>query len=409
MKKSTIAIFMICCSLIILAGGADSSTRPRGHWSFDKDGGDIAHDYSGNNNHGTIHGAIWASNTSDFGFVIEQFPTRVGNGWKYKENWRMIITDSVNDTSWTEVFIDSFYCRFGDIDTLQGWETYRYDLGPFTGDSFPEMRWFAHPDTALLWIAYSGIYCGAPPWKNGEKVSFVFNGQYFASSRELQCYILQVKRGQLLDTQKTDTTFWTPPKKVLVFPLSVGTKWISMEDPWLEEREVIVEEIVEVPAGSFPTLKIEFRPEWLDFRIFHWIAEEGIIKDSLYWEGLVVDELGDTIGWAESYDVFTLIDYHGAVTEYSWTHLPEHFHLSQNFPNPFNPITEIKYALPKDCKVRLEVYNILGQRVAGLVDGKQKAGYKTARWDATSFSSGIYFYRLQAGDFVQTRKMVLLK
>jgi len=99
------------------------------------------------------------------------------------------------------------------------------------------------------------------------------------------------------------------------------------------------------------------------------------------------------------------ISYKGTVDQ----PLPEEYSLSQNYPNPFNATAEIKYALPEDCRVKLEIYNILGRKVASLVDGKQKAGYKTARWDAGSFSSGIYFCRLQAGGFVQTRKMVLLK
>ena len=89
--------------------------------------------------------------------------------------------------------------------------------------------------------------------------------------------------------------------------------------------------------------------------------------------------------------------------------LPKSFSLSQNYPNPFNPVTEIRYALPNDCYIRLEVYNTLGQKVTSLVGGKQKAGYKIVKWDASSFSSGIYFCRLQAGEFVQTRKMILLK
>jgi len=89
--------------------------------------------------------------------------------------------------------------------------------------------------------------------------------------------------------------------------------------------------------------------------------------------------------------------------------LPTQFALSQNYPNPFNPTTLIKYALPMDCQVKLDVYNVVGQRVATLVDGQQKAGYKVATWDAQDMASGIYFYRLRAGKFTATKKMVLLK
>ena len=83
--------------------------------------------------------------------------------------------------------------------------------------------------------------------------------------------------------------------------------------------------------------------------------------------------------------------------------------LGNNYPNPFNPTTSIEYSLPQSGEVSLIIYNLLGQEVAKLVSGEIESGYHKVTWDASNFSSGIYFYRLQAGDFVQTRKMVLLK
>jgi hypothetical protein len=88
---------------------------------------------------------------------------------------------------------------------------------------------------------------------------------------------------------------------------------------------------------------------------------------------------------------------------------PTSFSLSQNYPNPFNPATRIQYALPENAQVKLTVYDMLGQRVAVLVDKKQPAGYHEIVFQATSLPSGMYFYRLNAGGFVETRKMVVLK
>ena len=87
----------------------------------------------------------------------------------------------------------------------------------------------------------------------------------------------------------------------------------------------------------------------------------------------------------------------------------DNFRLEQNYPNPFNPSTTIDFSLRKAAKVTLEVYNVLGEKVATLVDGRITAGTHSVTFDASNFSSGVYFYKLSSGDFSMTRKMMLLK
>jgi hypothetical protein len=88
--------------------------------------------------------------------------------------------------------------------------------------------------------------------------------------------------------------------------------------------------------------------------------------------------------------------------------LPSVFELSQNFPNPFNPSTAIRYALPERSHVQVTVFNTLGQPVAVLQEGWQEAGFHETQFDASRLASGVYLYRLQAGDFVQTKKLLLV-
>ena len=88
---------------------------------------------------------------------------------------------------------------------------------------------------------------------------------------------------------------------------------------------------------------------------------------------------------------------------------PSNFSLGNNYPNPFNPETVIEYTLPIRSEVNINIYNLRGQEIARLVNERQEVGYHKVKWNASNFASGIYFYRLQAGDFVLTRKMVLLK
>lgn len=88
---------------------------------------------------------------------------------------------------------------------------------------------------------------------------------------------------------------------------------------------------------------------------------------------------------------------------------PSSFSLSQNYPNPFNPSTTIRYGLPGSAHVTLSVFNTLGQRVALLADENEEPGYYEAAFDGSGLSSGVYFYRLQAGDFIETKKLLLMK
>jgi hypothetical protein len=95
--------------------------------------------------------------------------------------------------------------------------------------------------------------------------------------------------------------------------------------------------------------------------------------------------------------------------------LPTEYALEQNYPNPFNPSTTIQYSLPYRSSVRLDVFSVLGQRVAALYDGEQAAGYQKLQWNA-GVSTGIYIYRLEAisidnpnSRFVRVKKMLLLR
>lgn len=94
--------------------------------------------------------------------------------------------------------------------------------------------------------------------------------------------------------------------------------------------------------------------------------------------------------------------------------LPNSYRLESNYPNPFNPITTIEYSLPKMSKVKLVIYNLLGQKIRTLVDERQSAGFYKTTWDGKdelqrSVSSGMYFYRLTAKNYIETRKMLLVR
>ena len=102
------------------------------------------------------------------------------------------------------------------------------------------------------------------------------------------------------------------------------------------------------------------------------------------------------------------------IVEGQSSELPTNFILHQNYPNPFNPTTQIRYDLPEDAMVSITIYDLMGRSIKSLVNSQQTAGYRSIQWNATnnpgeSVSAGMYIYTIQAGEFRQTKKMVLLK
>ena len=94
--------------------------------------------------------------------------------------------------------------------------------------------------------------------------------------------------------------------------------------------------------------------------------------------------------------------------------LPTSYVIHQNYPNPFNPVTTLRYDLPEDALVNITIYDMMGRVVKTMVNSQENAGFKSVRWNATNdngapVSAGLYLYTIQAGEFRQTKKMVLLK
>ncbi len=134
------------------------------------------------------------------------------------------------------------------------------------------------------------------------------------------------------------------------------------------------------------------------------IAVSGLYSDTGYWWRV---RAKNAAGWGHFSDarMFRTMD----VSAEQYQELPDTYYIGQNYPNPFNPVTRIQFGLPTDTHAKLEIYNVIGQRVAILVDGPLQAGWHEISFDASRLSSGVYLYRFRAGDYQITRKMLLAK
>ena len=183
-------------------------------------------------------------------------------------------------------------------------------------------------------------------------------------------------------------------------------------------------------SSSFDSLRISFY-KWESGRMFKYSVYTS--KDSINWEPASEEIWSENLEWTEikfnpaetRYMKLLLlkgnqgpfasiweVEMYGTDNEDSIetiTEIPEEFELSQNYPNPFNPSTRISYQLPVSSHVNLKVYDILGNEVATLVDEEKEAGNYEVEFSSANLASGIYIYRLQTSEFIDTKKMVLLR
>ncbi len=219
-----------------------------------------------------------------------------------------------------------------------------------------------------------------------------------------------------------------PAVKGFVLPLTIGSSWtndyvtidsniFTSSPPIVNVDSVHEEDTVDaygnmkLPGGiTVPALRIK-----KDIRYY--------VKASNYYSRLIVYNYLSTNGTGVTVSADTTSPDTGVVkvvgityvisdlTDVKQAHntIPENFNLEQNYPNPFNPSTTINYEIPQSSLVSIKVYDDLGREVATLVNGQKSTGNYTVEFNASNLASGIYFYRMQAGNFLSTKKLILLK
>ena len=140
----------------------------------------------------------------------------------------------------------------------------------------------------------------------------------------------------------------------------------------------------------------------------NWFLVNGGLNDSKYILSLEITKSGFLFAGMDYYGIYKSAN--KVVTTLNEENtVPSKFELMQNYPNPFNPSTSIEYSVPSNEYVLLKVYDLLGNEVNTLVNERQSAGNYEVNFDASNLASGIYFYRIQSGSFIQTKKLMLLK
>ena len=157
------------------------------------------------------------------------------------------------------------------------------------------------------------------------------------------------------------------------------------------EKSAVYVDVSDFTAGAGNTLNEQRAYSWTDSKA----------TDGVYYYRLRTVDLNSDVEYSSQIKVNVVL----GITDQE----PLVFKLSQNYPNPFNPSTTIRYSIPTSGLVNLKIYNILGQEVATLINEFKEAGYYSLEWNAGSYPSGSYFYRIVAGGNTKVLRMLLIK
>ncbi len=266
------------------------------------------------------------------------------------------------------------------------------------GNRWMYRTWYQFPNTVIQGDTVAQTVVGEE-LLNGEKWFLVrsdFNGDQLMTVRQdgIYTYIQNFKEAVLrykypaVSKEQYNSAYelWTGYADSLVpFPMSVDS----------------INELISTPSGSYQCSKYHF-PEVI-VSVENSSTEVGS-------EDMFLSNVGPVkiVGGNEYRELISFAETITEVTNAPKA-APDAFQLFQNYPNPFNPATTISFTLPSRSLVSLKIFDIVGREVSTIVSGELQAGSYTRQWNAAAFSSGVYFYRLQAGTYSETKKLLLLK
>jgi hypothetical protein len=299
---------------------------------------------------------------------------------------RLIKTDSKGDTVWTKSYKYGCYANSG-LQTVDGGYIITGSMNPGSGNhDFLLLKTDESGDP--LWTKTYGV----SEWDNAWSVKQTTDGGYIiVGTMNLDSLVWLIK------TDVSGDTLWTK-----TYGLEGLNEGYSVQQT--TDGGYIIGSTTYYGSGPshFWIIKTDASGDTLWTKTFGGSGRGQLVQQTSDGGYIIVGGTGDV--W--------LIKLAADPVDYlspNQNELPENYALYQNYPNPFNPVTVISWQLAVSSHVDLSIYNILGQKVATLVNKKQPVGSYQVQWDATGFATGVYYYKIEAGEYSEVKKMILIR